>query len=71
MVSFRMGRAVLVSVVMAAGFAASGMAADSSLITADGSSTVYPITEAVAEEFQKANPGVKATIEGVVRALSG
>jgi phosphate transport system substrate-binding protein len=62
MVSVRMGRAVLVSVVLAAGFAASGMAADSSLITADGSSTVYPITEAVAEEFQKANPGVKATI---------
>ena len=62
MVSVRMGRAVLVSVVLGAGFAASGMAADSSLITADGSSTVYPITEAVAEEFQKANPGVKATI---------
>ncbi len=28
----------------------------------DGSSTVYPITEAVAEEFQKANPGVKVTV---------
>ena len=26
------------------------------MIIADGSSTVYPITEAVAEEFQKANP---------------
>ena len=62
MVSVRKRRAVLVSVVVAAGFATSGMAADSSLIVADGSSTVYPITEAVAEEFQKANPGVKATI---------
>ena len=62
MVSVRMGRAVLVCVAMAAGFAASGVAADSSLVVADGSSTVYPITEAVAEEFQKANPGVKATI---------
>lgn len=30
-------------------------------IAIDGSSTVYPITEAVAEEFQKANPGVKVT----------
>ena len=30
-------------------------------IAIDGSSTVYPITEAVAEEFQKANPGVKIT----------
>lgn len=31
-------------------------------VNVDGSSTVYPITEAVAEEFQKANPGVKVTI---------
>ena len=30
-------------------------------IAIDGSSTVYPISEAVAEEFQKANPGVKVT----------
>ena len=27
------------------------------LITVDGSSTVFPIAEAVAEEFGKANPG--------------
>ena len=32
------------------------------LIKVDGSSTVFPITEAVAEEFQKANPGVKVTV---------
>ncbi|MBI3311959.1 MAG: PstS family phosphate ABC transporter substrate-binding protein [Candidatus Omnitrophica bacterium] len=31
-------------------------------ITADGSSTVYPITEAVAEEFQKENPQVRVTV---------
>ena len=31
-------------------------------VTIDGSSTVYPITEAVAEEFQKANPGVRVTV---------
>jgi phosphate transport system substrate-binding protein len=30
-------------------------------VTIDGSSTVYPITEAVAEEFQKANSNVKVT----------
>ncbi|HUQ78965.1 MAG TPA: PstS family phosphate ABC transporter substrate-binding protein [Patescibacteria group bacterium] len=35
-------------------------------VTIDGSSTVYPITEAVAEEFQIANSGVK-----VPTALSG
>ena len=37
-----------------------GVAAD--LIKADGSSTVFPITEAVAEEFQKKNPNVKITV---------
>jgi phosphate transport system substrate-binding protein len=30
-------------------------------VTIDGSSTVYPITEAVAEDFQAANGGVKVT----------
>ena len=41
--------------------AASG-AAGSQVITADGSSTVFPVTEAVAEEFQKANPGARVTV---------
>lgn len=31
-------------------------------ILADGSSTVYPITEAMAEEFMKVNPGVRVTV---------
>jgi len=31
-------------------------------VTVDGSSTVYPITEAVAEEFQKQNPSVRITV---------
>ena len=34
----------------------------SPVITVDGSSTLYPVTEAVAEEFQKANKGVKVTV---------
>jgi phosphate transport system substrate-binding protein len=34
----------------------------SRIITADGSSTVFPVTEAVAEEFQKANPGMQVTV---------
>ncbi|MDZ4786956.1 MAG: PstS family phosphate ABC transporter substrate-binding protein [bacterium] len=34
----------------------------SGLIKIDGSSTVYPITEAVSEEFGKNNPGVKITV---------
>ena len=37
-------------------------AAGSSLIALDGSSTVYPISEAVAEEFQKANANIKVTV---------
>ncbi len=32
------------------------------LITLDGSSTVFPISEAVAEEFQLANPGARVTV---------
>src|SRR5262245_36200436 len=31
-------------------------------LTIDGSSTVYPITEAVAEEFHKANPQARVTV---------
>ncbi|MEO6212448.1 MAG: PstS family phosphate ABC transporter substrate-binding protein [Vicinamibacterales bacterium] len=32
------------------------------VITADGSSTVFPVTEAVAEEFQKTNAGLRVTV---------
>jgi phosphate transport system substrate-binding protein len=37
-------------------------AAAPSVIQIDGSSTVFPISEAVAEEFQKANQGVRVTV---------
>jgi len=37
----------------------------SSTIKIDGSSTVYPITEAVAEEFQKANGGSTRVTVGI------
>jgi phosphate transport system substrate-binding protein len=40
----------------------SAAAALTGKVVIDGSSTVYPITEAVAEEFQKANPNVKVTV---------
>jgi phosphate transport system substrate-binding protein len=36
--------------------------AQNKIISVDGSSTVFPITEAMAEEFQKANKGVKVTV---------
>jgi phosphate transport system substrate-binding protein len=32
------------------------------LVTLDGSSTVFPISEAVAEEFQRVNPGTRVTV---------
>lgn len=39
-----------------------GLASAAELIKIDGSSTVYPITEAVAEEFQAKNRGVRVTV---------
>lgn len=36
--------------------------ADAALIRIDGSSTVFPISEAVAEEFQRTNPNVRVTV---------
>jgi phosphate transport system substrate-binding protein len=36
--------------------------AQNKIIAVDGSSTVFPITEAMAEEFQKANQGIKVTV---------
>jgi phosphate transport system substrate-binding protein len=49
--------------VVAAGWAtvSPALGADQ-IITIDGSSTVYPVTEAVAEEFQTANKGIKVTV---------
>ena len=42
-----------------------GGEAASVLITVDGSSTVFPIAEAVAEEFGKANPNVRTPTVGI------
>ena len=39
-----------------------GASAGPALVTLDGSSTVFPISEAVAEEFQKANQGTRVTV---------
>ena len=40
----------------------SSSAAATATVTLDGSSTVFPISEAVAEEFQKVTPGVRVTV---------
>ncbi len=61
----------IAAVLMIAAFALLGFACtgggtgpggQSAVIKVDGSSTVFPITEAVAEEFQKEKPGVKVTV---------
>ncbi|MHC1572089.1 MAG: hypothetical protein ACXQTL_05010, partial [Methanosarcinales archaeon] len=41
---------------------ADGNGSLSGVVLVDGSSTVFPLTEAVAEEFQIANPGVMITV---------
>src|SRR5688572_5561636 len=44
------------------GNTSSGPGGQAAVIKVDGSSTVFPITEAVAEEFQREKPGVKVTV---------
>ncbi len=39
-----------------------GGSAGTTTVSVDGSSTVFPITEAVAEEFQRAHPDVRVTV---------
>lgn len=50
------------AVVAAACGGAEAPASGSQVIAADGSSTVFPVTEAVAEEFQKAHRGTRVTV---------
>jgi phosphate transport system substrate-binding protein len=53
-------------VLVAAVFAMAGpVKAEQGLVKIDGSSTVYPITEAVAEEFQKATRGATKVTVGI------
>jgi phosphate transport system substrate-binding protein len=55
--------AVFTVIFLGALFLAAANAAADSVVKSDGSSTVYPITEAVAEEFQKAERGkIKVTV---------
>lgn len=50
------------AVLAAAAVTLVGASVQAQVIKVDGSSTVYPITEGVAEEFQKANKGLKVTV---------
>ena len=70
-ISGRMGRlAVFIVLILAAGTACGGSTGPgtsngsgvSGEVEVDGSSTVFPITEAVAEEFRKVHPGVRVNV---------
>src|SRR5688500_6543529 len=55
-------RHLLTTVATVAFATAAWEARSAETVAVDGSSTVYPITEAVAEEFQKANSGMRVTV---------
>jgi phosphate transport system substrate-binding protein len=55
----RLWSAVSIAIALGSGVARAAVAGS---LTIDGSSTVYPITEAVAEEFLKANPKARVTV---------
>jgi phosphate transport system substrate-binding protein len=60
-----MKNSILQSMLATSAFALLGttsFAVNAQVVKIDGSSTVYPVTEAVAEEFQKANKGLKVTV---------
>src|SRR3990172_539047 len=51
-----------IAAIALASAALAGAAHAEAIVKIDGSSTVYPITEAMAEEFQKANADIKVTV---------
>ncbi len=53
---------LVITVMLITGFFVQQAFAATKLIKIDGSSTVFPITEAVAEEFQKQYPGIKVMV---------
>ena len=54
--------AALAAAACGGGRTESGEGLSSDVIKIDGSSTVYPVTEAVAEEFQRTHPGTRVTV---------
>ncbi len=64
-IAWKRAPAILLPLVLSACGGGGGEAGSSSLsgaIELDGSSTVYPITEAIAEEFQRMHPATRVTV---------
>jgi len=57
-----MHKKIVVAIVLMVAFVFALGCTERTLISIDGSSTVFPISEAVAEEFQLANPGIIVTV---------
>jgi phosphate transport system substrate-binding protein len=63
MLKFPAGKALGISAVLGVLISATGVAGANGIVKIDGSSTVYPITEAVAEDFQIAKKGkIRVTV---------
>ncbi len=63
MISINKFKMLGVSAALAAAFGGFSAAAQAQLVKIDGSSTVFPVTEAVAEDFQKAKKGkIRVTV---------
>lgn len=63
MLKFPAGKALGISAVLGVLISATGVAGANGVVKIDGSSTVYPITEAVAEDFQIAKKGsIRVTV---------
>ncbi len=54
--------AILATILVGCGSGSSADSGESGTINIDGSSTVYPITEAISEEFRTVSPDVRVTI---------
>ena len=65
MLKLPMGIVLAMSAVFGALIGAANVANAGSIVKIDGSSTVYPITEAVAEDFQNAKKGAVRVTVGI------
>jgi phosphate transport system substrate-binding protein len=66
-----MSRTCCAAVILAGAYFGVSTAANAQLVKVDGSSTVFPVTEAVAEDFQKAKKGAMKVTVGIAGTGGG